>query len=97
MTRLLAARFTTNLRNKLQRRGTSSKKAHSIGTKAFLLNTVVLIDDRRPPIAEGSEPASPAKENYEEGIEDGADEERETRNHLQEDGGHLSILCRRLH
>ena len=27
MTKLLAARFTTNLRNKLQRRGTSSKKA----------------------------------------------------------------------
>ena len=31
MTKLLAARFTTNLRNKLQRRGTSSKKAGCIG------------------------------------------------------------------
>ena len=44
-TKLLAARFTTNLRNKLQRRGTSSKKAGFIGMKAFLLNAVVLIDD----------------------------------------------------
>ena len=45
MTKLLAARFTTNLRNKLQRRGTSSKKAHSIGMKTFKLNKGVLIDD----------------------------------------------------
>ena len=35
---------------------------------------------------------TPAKENDKEGVEDGADEERETRNHLQEDGGHLSSL-----
>ena len=45
MTRLLAARFTTNLRNKLQRRGASSKKAHSIGMKTFKLNKEVMIDD----------------------------------------------------
>ena len=45
MTRLLAARFTTNLRNKLQRRVTSSKKACCKGMKAFFLNAVVLIDD----------------------------------------------------
>ena len=45
MTKLLAARFTTNLRNKLQRRGASSKKAHSIGMKTFKLNKEVMIDD----------------------------------------------------
>ena len=45
MSKLLAARFTTNLRNKLQRGGTSSKKAGCIGMKAFLLKAVVLIDN----------------------------------------------------
>lgn len=45
MTKLLAARFTTNLRNKLQRRGTSSKKTHSIGMKTFKMNKEVLIDN----------------------------------------------------
>ena len=32
---------------------------------------------------------TPAKENNEERVEDGADEERETRNHLKEDGCQL--------
>ena len=44
-TKLLAARFTTNLRNKLQSRGTSSNKAHSIGMKTFKMNKEVMIDN----------------------------------------------------